>query len=77
VFGFGVKYLVHLKMKSAVIAFEGGDMVAEEKKGRVKVTVEVEINEALMEMLKNMPQMMQMWRSMREQRRRKEEAKSE
>ena len=52
-------------------------MVAEEKKGRVKVTVEVEINEALMEMLKNMPQMMQMWRSMREQRRRKEEAKSE
>jgi hypothetical protein len=60
-----------------VIAFEGGDMVAEEKKGRVKVTVEVEINEALMEMLKNMPQMMQMCRSMREQRRRKEEAKSE
>jgi hypothetical protein len=60
-----------------VIAFEGGDMVAEEKKGRVKVTVEVEINEAMMETLKNMPQMMQMWRSMQEKRRRKEEAKSE
>jgi len=55
-----------------MIAFEGGGMVAEEKKGRVKVTVEVEINEALMEMLKNMPQMMQMWRKMREQRRSKE-----
>jgi hypothetical protein len=52
--------------------------VAEEKIGRVKVTVEVEINEAMMETLKNMPQMMQMWRSVREQRRRrKEEAKSE
>jgi hypothetical protein len=60
-----------------VTAFEGGDIVAEEKKGRVKVTVEVEINEAMMETLKNMPQMMQMWRIMREQRRRKEEAKSE
>jgi hypothetical protein len=55
-----------------VIAFEGGDIVAEEKKRRVNVTVEVEINEAMMETLKNMPQMMQMWRSMREQRRRKE-----
>jgi hypothetical protein len=60
-----------------VIAFEGGDIVAEEKKGRVKVTVEVEINEAMMETLKNMPQMMQMWRSMQKQRRRKEEEKSE
>ncbi|MBE0512995.1 hypothetical protein IBX38_08085 [Candidatus Bathyarchaeota archaeon] len=43
-------------------------MVAEEKKGRVKVTVEVEINEALMEIVKNMPQMMQMWRTMRRAR---------
>jgi hypothetical protein len=60
-----------------VIAFEGGDIVAEDKKGRVKVTVEVEINEAMMETLKNMPQMMQMWRSMQKQRRRKEEEKSE
>ncbi len=51
--------------------------MAEEKKGRVKVTVEVEINEALMEIVKNMPLTMQMWRKMREQRRRKEEAKSE
>ena len=38
--------------------------MAEEKKGRVKITIEAEINEPLMEMLKesmaNMPQMMQM-----------------
>ena len=36
----------------------------EEKKGRVKITVEAEINESLMEIIKesmaNMPQMMQM-----------------
>ena len=36
--------------------------MAEEKKGRVKITIEAEINEALMEMLKesmaNIPQMM-------------------
>jgi len=50
--------------------------MAEEKKGRVKVTVEVEINEALMEIIKNMPLTTQMLRKMREQRRRKE-AKSE
>jgi hypothetical protein len=49
------------------------DIVAEEKKRRVKVTVEVEMNEALMETLKNMPQIMQKWRSMREQGRRKHE----
>lgn len=45
--------------------------MAEEKKGHVKVTFEVEINEALMEMakesMKNMPQMMQMWQMRREQ----------
>jgi hypothetical protein len=45
--------------------------VSEENKGRVKFTMEIEINEALMEMLKesmkNMPQMMQMWQSMRGQ----------
>ena len=37
--------------------------MAEQKKGHVKLTVEVEINEALMEIvkesMKNMPQMMQ------------------
>ena len=31
---------------------KGGDIMAEEKKGVVKVTVEVELNEAMMEMLK-------------------------
>jgi len=39
--------------------------MAEEKKGHVKVTMEFEINEALMEIvkeaIKNMPQMGQMW----------------
>jgi hypothetical protein len=43
--------------------------VSEEKKGRVKFTLEVEINEALMdivrESMKNMPQTMQMLRTMR------------
>jgi len=38
-------------------------MMSEEKKGRVKITVEAEINEPLMEIIKeamaNMPQMMQ------------------
>ena len=43
--------------------------LSEEKKGRVKFTVEVEINEALMEMMKegmkNMPpMMMRRWRHM-------------
>jgi len=46
--------------------------MAEEKKGHVKVTLEVEINEPLMELLKenmkNMPQMMQMWQTRREER---------
>ncbi len=45
--------------------------MAEEKKGRVKVTFEVEVNEPLMEIvkesMKNMPQMMQMWNMRREQ----------
>jgi hypothetical protein len=45
--------------------------LSEEKKGRVKFTVEVEINEALMEMMKegmkNMPpMMMRRWRRMGE-----------
>ena len=44
--------------------------MAEEKKGHVKVTMEVEINEALMEALKeamkNMPQMGHMWQKMKE-----------
>ena len=44
--------------------------MSEEKKGRVKFTVEVEINEALMEMMKegmkNMPPMMRRWRRMGE-----------
>jgi xanthine dehydrogenase iron-sulfur cluster and FAD-binding subunit A len=46
-------------------------MVAEEKKGRVKITLEVEINEALMEIVKDIPQMAQLWQSMREQRKSK------
>jgi hypothetical protein len=45
--------------------------MAEEKKGHVKVTMEVEINEALMEVvkeaIKNMPQMGHVWQKMREQ----------
>ena len=46
-------------------------ILSEEKKGRVKFTVEVEINEALMEMMKegmkNMPpMMMRRWRHMGE-----------
>lgn len=40
--------------------------MSEEKKGMVKFTVEVEINEALMDMMKegmkNMPAMMRRWR---------------
>jgi hypothetical protein len=43
-------------------------MLSEEKKGHVRVTVDVEINEALMEMMKegmkNMPPMMRRWRQM-------------
>ncbi len=46
--------------------------VSEEKKGHVKFTMEVEINEALMDILKesmkNMPEMMKVWQSMRMQR---------
>jgi hypothetical protein len=45
--------------------------MAEEKKGHVKVTMEVEINEALMEIvkeaIKNMPQMVHTWQKIREQ----------
>ncbi len=47
-------------------------LVSDEKKGHVKFTMEVEINEALMDILKesmkNMPEMMKMWQSMRMQR---------
>jgi hypothetical protein len=46
--------------------------MAEEKKGHVKVTFEVEINEALMDLIKEnmktIPQMMQMWQMRREER---------
>jgi len=46
----------------------GGDVMVEQKKGHVKLTVEVEINEALMEIvkegMKSMPQMMQTMRKM-------------
>jgi len=46
--------------------------MAEEKKGHVKMTFEVEINEALMELIKenmkSLPQMMQMWQMRREER---------
>jgi len=41
----------------------GGDVMVEEKKGAMKLTVEIEINEPLMEIIKesmkNIPQMMQ------------------
>ncbi len=44
--------------------------MAEEKKGHVKVTMEVEVNEALMEVvkeaIKNMPQMSHMWQRNKE-----------
>jgi hypothetical protein len=55
-------------------------MLSEEKKGRVKFTVEVEINEALMEMMKegmkNMPpMMMRRWRQMGEHTGEHEETK--
>ena len=50
--------------------------MSEEKKGHVKFTFEVEINEALMEIIKdsmkNMPEMMRMWQSMRMQRKTEE-----
>lgn len=50
--------------------------MSEEKKGHVKFTVEVEINEALMDILKesmkSMPEMMKMWQSMRMQRKSEE-----
>lgn len=52
-------------------------MMAEQKKGHLKITMEVEINEALMEIvkdsMKSMPQMMQMIQKMREQRKSKGE----
>jgi hypothetical protein len=51
---------------------QGGDIMAEEKKGHLKITLEVDINEPLMEVIKenmkNMPQMMQMWQMRREER---------
>jgi len=46
--------------------------MAEEKKGRAKITIEVELNEALMEIVKesvkNMPQMGGMMRNMMQRR---------
>jgi len=50
--------------------------LTEEKKGHVKLTVEVEINEPLMEMaresMKNIPQMVQTMQTMRERRKTEE-----
>jgi hypothetical protein len=50
--------------------------LSDEKKGHVKLTLEMEINEALMEVLKesmkNMPEMMKMWQSTRMQRKSEE-----
>ncbi len=50
--------------------------MSDEKKGHVKLTVDVEINEPLMEMaresMKNMPQMMQAMQAMRERRKTEE-----
>jgi hypothetical protein len=46
--------------------------MAEDKKGHVKMTFEAEINEALMDLIKenmkSLPQMMQMWQMRREER---------
>jgi len=46
--------------------------MAEEKKGHVKFTFEVDINEALMDLLKenmkDIPKMMEMWQTRREER---------
>lgn len=46
--------------------------MSEEKRGHVKITMEIEINEALMEVMKEnmarMPEMMAKWRRMREER---------
>ncbi len=43
--------------------------MTEEKKGHAKITIEFEVNEALMEMMKEtagrMPEMVKMWRSER------------
>jgi len=36
--------------------------MAEEKKGHVKITIEVELNEALMEAIKEMPKHAMAWR---------------
>lgn len=50
--------------------------MGEEKKGHVRFTVDVEINEPLMEMaresMKNMPQLMQAMQAMREHRKTEE-----
>ena len=50
--------------------------MSEEKKGHVKFTLEVEINEALMEIvkesMKNIPHAMQTWHTMRAQRKSEE-----
>ena len=50
----------------------GGDKMVEEKKGHAKITIEVELNEALMEIIKesvkNMPQMGGMMRNMMQRR---------
>ena len=44
--------------------------MAEEKKGKVKITIEVEVNEALMGLVKDcmegMPQMMEMFKKAKE-----------
>ena len=51
--------------------------MAEEKKGHVKVTFEVEINEALMDLIrenmKDIPKMMQMLQMRREERTKSDE----
>jgi hypothetical protein len=52
-------------------------MMVEEKKGHAKITLEVELNEALMEIIKesikNMPQMGEMMRKMAQRRREESE----
>ncbi len=50
----------------------GGDIMTEEKKGHAKITFEIELNEALMEVIKegmkNMPQAGGMMRRMMQRR---------
>jgi hypothetical protein len=57
------KYHYFFEIDLFLNKINGGTKIADEKKGHIKITIEAEINEALMEMLKegmtNIPHMMQ------------------